>query len=231
MGGGLALFDRKSGWKIYNEKNSKIPQDWIYSVALDKKSNIWVGTFSNGLGIFDGKKWETFDKTNSILKDNKVTYIDIDKNDDKILATQSELVFIQRGIWKTEKEMGIDSLDNIAYWISTSSSGKKIISYKYSGIVLFNGKNFEIIKKNNSSLPVEGFYSAVEDKNKILWAGSFGEGVVYSGGKKWNLFNKTNSPLKDDLIFNVFVDSRNNKWFSTYFCGISVFNENEVDLN
>ena len=115
MGGGLALFDRKSGWKIYNEKNSKIPQDWIYSVALDKKSNIWVGTFSNGLGIFDGKKWETFDKTNSILKDNKVTYIDIDKNDDKILATQAELVFIKKGIWKTEIEMGIDSLDNIAY--------------------------------------------------------------------------------------------------------------------
>jgi ligand-binding sensor domain-containing protein len=229
MGGGLAIFDGKSKWKIYDVKNSKIPENWIYSVALDKKSNIWVGTFSEGLGVFDGKQWKAYNKTNSILLDNKVTYIDIDKFDNKILATQRELVFIIDDEWKSESDMKIDSLDYIAYWISTTADGKKLISYKYGGgIVLFDGKNFQSFKKNNSTIPIEGFYSAVEDKKKIIYAGSFGEGVVSFDGIKWTLWDKSNSPLKDNLIFNIYVDSKNNKWFSTYFGGLSIYNEDGI---
>jgi ligand-binding sensor domain-containing protein len=228
MGGGLAIFDGTSNWVTYTEKNSSIPQDWIYSVALDKENKIWVGTFSNGLGIFDGTKWIVYDKTNSLLKDNKVTYIHIDKNDDKILATQADLIFIIDDVWKSETDMKIDSLDYVAYWISETSDKRKIISYKYDGLVLFDGENFSVLNKANSKLPVEGFYSAVEDRNKKIYAGSFGEGLVIYDYKKWILWNKSNSELKDDFIFNVFVDSKNNKWISTYFGGVSIFNEDGI---
>lgn len=230
MGGGLAIFDGKSKWKIYNISNSKIPENWIYSVALDKESKVWVGTFSEGLGVFDGKQWMTYNKTNSLLKDNKVTFIHIDKQDEILLGTQSELVFILKDKWKSESDMKIDTLDNVSYWISETSDGRKLISYKYGGLVFFDGEHFQIFKKVNSQIPIEGFYSAVEDKKKIIWAGSFGEGVINFDGMKWNLWNKSNSQLKDDLIFNVFVDSKNNKWFSTYFGGISVYNEDGVKL-
>lgn len=228
MGGGLAIFDGKSKWKIYDTKSSKIPEDWIYSIAIDKKSNVWVGTFSEGLGVFDGKNWTVFNKFNSILKDNKVTFIHIDGNDNKLLGTQAELVFIESDKWKSESDMKIDTLDNVAYWISETSDGRKLISYKYGGLVFFDGRQFRIFKKINSQIPVEGFYSAVEDKKQIIWAGSFGEGVVNYDGAKWDLLNKSNSPLKDDLIFNIYVDSKNNKWFSTYFGGISLYNEDGI---
>ena len=43
--------------------------------------------------------------------------------------------------------MRIDSLEEIAYWISETKSGKKIISYKYGGITIFDGEHFQIFKK------------------------------------------------------------------------------------
>lgn len=230
MGGGLAIFDGTSNWEIYSEKNSNIPQDWIYSVAVDKESRIWVGTFSEGIGILDNGIWTKYDKTNSILTDNKVTFILIDKNDNKFLATQGELAFILNGVWKTEKDLNADSLDHVAYWISETSDGKKIISYKYNGIVLYNGIDFKKLDFRKVSKDIEGFYSAVEDKNKKIWAGSFGQGIVVWDDNNFQLLNKSNSPLKDDYIFNIFVDSKNNKWISTYFGGISVYNEDGVEL-
>lgn len=230
MGGGLAIFDGNSNWKIYNEKNSNIPQDWIYSVAVDKQSRIWIGTFSEGIGILDGDSWTKYDKTNSILTDNKVTYILIDKDDNKYLATQSELAFIINNVWKSEKDLNVDSLDHVAYWISETGDGKKIFSYKYNGIVLYDGKNFTALDKKNINHDIEGFYSAVEDKNKKIWAGSFGQGIIIWDCKNVELWNKSNSSIKDDFIFNVFVDSKNNKWISTYFGGISIYNENGVEF-
>lgn len=230
MGGGLAIFDGKSDWKIYNESNSNIPQDWIYSVAVDKKSRIWIGTFSEGIGILDNNTWIKFDKTNSILTDNKVTYIFIDEDDNKYLATQGELSLIINDVWKSEKDLNADSLDHVAYWISETSDKKKIISYKYDGIVLYDGKNFKKLNLSNVGKDLEGFYSAVEDKNKKIWAGSFGQGIVIIDSDRKEHWNKLNSPIKDDFIFNLFVDSKNNKWISTYFGGISIYNENGVEF-
>lgn len=230
MGGGLAIFDGKSNWKIYNESNSNIPQNWIYSVAVDKKSRIWIGTFSEGIGILENDSWIKFDKTNSILTDNKVTYIFIDEEDNKYLATQGELSFIINDVWKSEKDLNADSLDHVAYWISETNDKKKIISYKYDGIILYDGKNFKKLNLNNIGKDLEGFYSAVEDKNKKIWAGSFGQGIVIIDRDRKEHWNKFNSPIKDDYIFNLFVDSKNNKWISTYFGGISIYNENGVEF-
>lgn len=68
----------------------------------------------------------------------------------------------------------------------------------------------------------------MEDQRGIIWAGSFGEGVVFFNGSIWEHWNKKNSPLKDDLVFNIFSDSKNNKWISTYFGGIFIYNEKGV---
>ncbi|HOI30926.1 MAG TPA: two-component regulator propeller domain-containing protein [Melioribacteraceae bacterium] len=228
MGGGLAVFDGNSEWKVFNEKNSGIPQDWIYSVAFDKQSNIWVGTFSNGLGVFENGNWTIYDKTNSILIDNKVTYIYIDDNNNKYLATQGELAFIIDGVWKSESDLNVDSLSYVAYWISETSDKNKLISYKYGDLVLFDGLTFKSLNKGNPPIPIQGFYSAVEDKNKKIWAGSFGEGIIIYDFNKCIHWNKSNSPLKDNFVFNVFVDSYNNKWISTYFGGIAIYNEDEI---
>jgi len=231
FGGGIAFFNKKNRWKIYNSRNSGLPNDWIYSIAQDKNSNYWIGTYSEGLVFFDGKKWTSYNKYNSILPTNKVTSIYIDRNDNKIIATAKELMFIQNGNWKTQKEMKIDSDEDAIYWISAYNEDTLLMCYKFGSLVIYDGKNFKRFNKSNSSIPLEGYYSICSDKNKIIWAGSFVEGVVRFDGKQFVLLNKDNSGLKGNMIFSIFVDTKNNKWFSTFKNGICIFNEEGVRLN
>ncbi len=227
-GGGVAKFDCKNAWTIYNSKNSGLPNDWIYSIAVDKKSNLWIGTYSEGLAIFNGKKWIVYNKFNSVLPNNKITVLYIDKKDNKIIGTADHIMFIQGNKWKTEKEMGYYNYEDALYWISPYVDNKVLMSYKFGSIVIFDWKTFKVYNNENSNLPFLGFYSVTCDRKKVIWAGSFGNGVVWLNNDKWELFNKTNSGLKDNLVFSVFVDSKNNKWFSTYYGGICLYNEDGV---
>ncbi len=228
FGGGVAEFNCRNKWKIYNTANSELPNNWIYSIAIDNKSNVWIGTYTEGLAVFDHKKWTVYNKTNSILPNNKVTAIFIYKNDDKIIATADHMIFIKNGVWKTEKEMNINTDEDAVYWISPYLNDEVLLCYKFGSIVIYDGKNFNFFNDKNSDLPFRGFYSVTADKKNTIWAGSFILGVVHRENDRWILFNKSNSELKDNMIFSIYVDNKNNKWFSTYKGGISIYNEDGV---
>lgn len=55
-------------YHLYNTENSKILDDDIWSIEIDKKGNKWIGTSKKGLIKFDGKEWRNFNKDNSIVK-------------------------------------------------------------------------------------------------------------------------------------------------------------------
>jgi ligand-binding sensor domain-containing protein len=224
-GGGLVFFDSKDRWKIYNQKNSGLTCDWIYCVAIDKKSNVWIGTYNGGLNIYDGKKWKVYRQENSILNSIKVTYIYFDKKDDVWLGTGSSLFKMTKGTLKSENDFGYKAEDNTCYWITDDKKGNIYFCYKFGSIVSYNWKEFRIMNRTNSCLPFIGYYSVALDNNDILWAGSFGHGLLKLQNGNCEIFDKTNSVLRDNLIFNVRVDDKNNKWLSTFSSGIYVFNE------
>lgn len=230
FGGGVAKFDCRNNWKIYNTENSGLPNNWIYSIAIDSKGELWIGTYSEGLAIFNGKKWKVYNKFNSKLPDNKVTAIYIAKNGDKIIGTARHSIFIVKNVWKTEKEMNIDTYEDAIYWIAPYIDNKVLMCYKFGSVVIFDWKNYRILNESNSSIPIHGFYSITSDKKNIIWAGSFLLGVVRYDGRNAELWNKENSGLKDNQIFSTFIDSKNNKWFCTYNEGICIYNEDGVTL-
>jgi ligand-binding sensor domain-containing protein len=39
--------------KVYNTSNSGLPNDWIYSIALDDMGNKWIGTREGGLAVYN----------------------------------------------------------------------------------------------------------------------------------------------------------------------------------
>lgn len=47
-GAGLLLY-REGDFKIYNSKNSPLPDDFVYSLAADRAGTLWIGTVSGGL--------------------------------------------------------------------------------------------------------------------------------------------------------------------------------------
>jgi ligand-binding sensor domain-containing protein len=82
--GGLAEFDG-ANWRIYSRRNSRLPADAVYSLAIDG-NNIWIGTADlegdgGGLAKFDGASWGVYNTTNSGLPDNWVLAVAIDGSD------------------------------------------------------------------------------------------------------------------------------------------------------
>ncbi|RJP67054.1 MAG: T9SS C-terminal target domain-containing protein [Ignavibacteriales bacterium] len=48
---GLVSFNGKE-WKVFNRGNSELPDDWVYTLAIDKYGNKWIGTISGGLTVY-----------------------------------------------------------------------------------------------------------------------------------------------------------------------------------
>lgn len=69
----------------------------IWNITIDDNANkIWLATNGKGIVSFDGKEFNHYNKTNSILSSNTVSDILIDKNGDKWISTFGGLVFTNK---------------------------------------------------------------------------------------------------------------------------------------
>ncbi|MDH7604448.1 MAG: hypothetical protein QHH13_06070 [Melioribacter sp.] len=44
---------------IFNESNSSLPSDFVFSLAVDNENRKWIGT-NSGLAVYDDSKWEMY---------------------------------------------------------------------------------------------------------------------------------------------------------------------------
>lgn len=73
----------------YLPSNSAIPDSMVQSLALDSLGRLWVGTISNGIGIYDGSSWTVIDTNNSPLPGNHIEWIYF-KNGKTFIACQDK---------------------------------------------------------------------------------------------------------------------------------------------
>lgn len=86
---GLIRFDGLEFTK-FTPENSDIPEDFIHSIAMDSRDNIWFSSSrvsDGGLVMYDGTDWTVFTPENSGLSMNGVKSIAID-NDDNVWVAQ-----------------------------------------------------------------------------------------------------------------------------------------------
>ncbi|MDX1652178.1 MAG: histidine kinase, partial [Brumimicrobium sp.] len=87
-----------------------------------------------------------------------------------------------------------------------------------NGVVLI--KNEEIIRFTESTgLPINDINIVFEDREKNIWFGSGGKGLLKFTGELLTHFNEK-SGLPSDLIISVMRDDKENLWLSTYDKGV-----------
>ncbi|MDO6430334.1 two-component regulator propeller domain-containing protein [Flavitalea sp. BT771] len=96
-GGGVAVYHPSTGkFTVYDQGNSNLPSDKIFSLLLDSRGWMWLGTYGGGLSVFDSR---TGQFTNYTEKDGLQN------------ATVYQVVEDARGqIW-VSTNTGISSLD------------------------------------------------------------------------------------------------------------------------
>ena len=64
--------------ELTNKSNSRLADNDLLSVAIDKNGNKWIGTSKYGLQKFDGRDFVTFNKSNSEIKGNYISRVFVD---------------------------------------------------------------------------------------------------------------------------------------------------------
>ncbi len=205
--GGVSVFDGKrfenytsdfvQGQRI-GGGNCELCDNRVYSIVLDPRGRAWFGTKGGGISRFDGKNWQTFDKTNG-LPVNEVgdgaAAVDADGSvwfglrgggacrfrDDSLK------VFTMNDGLAGNFVYAIQPGPNGGLWFGCSPDPQKVIA-REGGIAVFDGTSFH------------------------KYTGDRVGGTLVGGG---------NSPLADNRVYAIVFDRDGNGWFGTKGGGVS----------
>jgi ligand-binding sensor domain-containing protein len=226
-GYGITKYDGNR-FVTYNSKNSPIPVDWVTSIAIDSKDNIWFNSCRGGEGglvKYDGKNWTIYNPDNSPMPVNFVQSIAIDKFDNIYLALQENVFHATIGkiskdnTWTfiTNTDLGFNpfwfgnivinndnelcgSIDYLIYPVPVETlPGPQVFIY--------NGATTTQLKFDDNPLSTKAI--SVDKDNNIRCFGYSGSYSIYNG-IKWSV---DYSSFED--IFAIVQTPDNKIWFGT----------------
>jgi len=209
----------------YNSGNSKVPEDFISSIAIDSKDNVWFASCrfrEGGIVKYDGANFTVYTPENSPLPVNLVHGIAIDVNDNVWLAltetvTETSLVKISSEKWTlfTSKELGFSPyyIGNIG--INSDNEVCAAIDYSLSSawvnlgpqVFIFDGKSTEQLQFDN----LTKVKSVTVDRSDHLWCTTY-KGYAVFDGNQWTVDDST---FNDTGVFAIEQSPDHHMWIGT----------------
>lgn len=175
--------------KILTKKEIKeLPSNQIFYAFRDKMKRLWMGTFEGSIMIDKDNKVETFNKSETPLKETSITDAVEDENGNIYFALYDYIPNEQRD----RPEEGFARLSKDGKWTH------------YNDI--------------NSGLPADHVNSLWYDKfEKVLWIGTNEAGLVrYDLKDGWENYHNKNSKVPSSYIFQITQDSKGNLYVATF---------------
>jgi hypothetical protein len=216
------LFSQRQEWIVYTTANSGLPENRVYSIAIDGQGNKWIGTLFGGLAKFDDKNWTVFENSKSGERLIYVHAIAIDREGNKWIGTAGGLFKFDGVNWTVYKtsNSGLLSIDVRA--IAIDGGGNKWIGTWDGGLTKFDGVNWTSYDTSNSGLPSDDVLAIAIDEKGIIWIGT-NKGLVKFDGKNWTIYNESNSGLPSNGVWAIATDGKGNIWIGTYSEGLAKF--------
>gem|GEM_PF-5751205 len=207
-------------WVQVPHSPSALPGDWIRSMAVDRKGRRWIATV-HGLGVFDGKNWESFTIANSPLSEGDNQFVAVDPFNRAWISSQGK-VFVYNGMrWVEiilESPRRFNNINDALF----TRDGKVWLCTSYGGLAYFDGRNWQWYTWENSPLPSNVITAIERDSAGVIWLGTWW-GLVAFDGSEWVIYNRVNSPLESSIVTDLVLDSQNRVWVGTEFTGVYVF--------
>jgi len=217
---------------------------------LDKKGNLWFGTYGGGASRYDGKSFTNFAVANG-LTSNVVSAIIEDKEGNIWFCTEGGGISKYDGNSFSNYTTDQGLLDNLTasiiedkkgnIWIGTNKGVSKYDIKKAQNSCNLKkcnhnlhvrkdleNHNKEIAKSFINYTATQGFtnapiHSMVEDNNNNIWFCTNGDGVYKYDGKSFTNYTTLQGLVKNN-ISSCHKDRNGNLWFGSSDTGISCFN-------
>lgn len=183
----------------------------VWSVLEDSKNRLWIGTWGNGIYLFENGELENYSLTSG-FPSNVVLSIFEDKKGDIWFGTPFNGVihYNNKSFQRYGPEDGLPHPDvrviyeavNGDYWFGT-----------FKGPVRFRNGTFQSFHESHPALqaPVRTIY---EDEDGIVWFGTYGAGLIQYKNNNFSVFS-TDHGLKDNLISQLLEDEEGNFWMGS----------------
>ncbi|HEY0029603.1 MAG TPA: two-component regulator propeller domain-containing protein, partial [Bacteroidia bacterium] len=223
-GDGLYKIIEKNGSfsSIFYGKEQGFMKNSITCIKEDAQGNLWIGTYGDGVYLYDGKKFARIDFHLELYKQ---TVLDIyfDTRDNVWLATLSSGIAQYNTLaksfsWLSENE-GLSN--NHVQSIIQDKSGNYWFGTSGGGVCNYFGKQFTTYDKS-SGLGGNFIYSIFRDSKQRLWIGTSDKGLsVLDSGKIIN-YNKE-SGFENIKVKAINEDNQGNIYLGTDGAGVFIF--------
>jgi signal transduction histidine kinase/ligand-binding sensor domain-containing protein/DNA-binding response OmpR family regulator len=217
----------------------------IWSMCRDPKGNMWVGTFSGGVNLFnrDYEKFVHYQQTSfpTSLSHNNVLAIFEDSRNNLWVGTDGgglNLFNKTDGTFKHFKHepgnlnsisenyvLAVTEVDDHNLWIGTWGGGLTIYNPDKNTF-----ERFRHSPTDSSSLASDNVWVILEDSERDIWLGTYSAGLDKFDRKTKKFihhrFEKGNSAsISHDMINEIFEDSHQNIWVGTNGGGLNLFDK------
>lgn len=224
-----------SGIELYNKKDwanchdaSRVMNQNINDVTIDKAGSIWVATEQDGVSMFDGRAWRTYTTDNG-LPSNKTFGITIDKDNTVWVATWAGVAKFDRQVWSVpyttqNKTIFNDHVDAITF----DHSGNIWVGHINAGVSQYDNSKGQWIYYTTETSGLGGnqirdiiAYKADETTSESIWLATSDGGVSKFEQGTWTVYQ-----IKDGLPSNevhaLAIDRYNRIWAATA-AGVAYF--------
>lgn len=247
-----AGFERNGLYKFYPESKTfkdfnwihKNKQFFVFTILLDDKEILWIGTYGDGLIRFDTKTNEVQNYFNKVKKENRFTQGSVssifkDKEGNIWVGTYGGGLYIynqEKNKFKYIKILnnGIDILKNkTIITINEDKSGDFLwIGTHGTQFGKLNKDSFSYIHYNFNDLNISSVYSIIPDINAYIWVVT--ENGLFKYNEKEKTYTKYNhwDGIKNiDYSMNSFFVNQKGEIFFGGDKGITHFNPKKIKRN
>jgi hypothetical protein len=173
-----------TAWQIFNTSNSYLPNNSVYSVAMENDTVLWMGTLGGGLAKYDMHFWTIYNSSNSIIPNDNIWTLAIDKLNNKWLASMgSGLIKYNNLTWQqfTPPCQEISALypdyqNNIWLGFWSGNTNNCLIKFDGANWTQYNSSNSGFL--SDATTPGYGrIHEITQDYNHVLWISTLGDGL------------------------------------------------------
>jgi ligand-binding sensor domain-containing protein/serine phosphatase RsbU (regulator of sigma subunit) len=202
--------------------DSLLNESSVWTMFLDKKNNIWFGTYGNGVIHYDRVKNKfTHFTAKEGLTENTVFSIGEKKNGDILVGTQYGLNIINSKL-EVRQIHELPNNNNVSIsCILNDGNDQFYLGSHSSGVSKFDFQKNNVIVKFDltNGLANNPIVCSFKDRDGNLWLGSNGSGLFKYHSNKFVYYTKS-SGFKENYVNTVSEDLQGNIWVASRNSGL-----------
>lgn len=213
---GLDKLSANGNWSFREISNSKLPDNWIRSIAIGPNGTNYFLTNEGTIG-YDWVSWTdviylpwtdqiTFDNNGNLLLVDPVNLYVYDGLDITTIPNPSP-----SWLDPTDDVKKIVVDQNNRVWMTHPSYYHEDWGELLAGVFMYDGNEWTNYTTDNSGLPTSEISDICVDAENNIWFATQ-VGLVKYTNNNWTVYNSSNSPLPYNYVESITMDLSNKLW-------------------